>query len=92
MKLQAFAVYDSKVEMYLRPFFAEARGAAVRSFADAVNDHQTPFYAHPDDYTLFYIGVFDQASGMFAGEAPVSLGNGLQFKTANDVKPLRREA
>jgi len=80
MDLLAFSVYDAKAEAYLRPFFAESKGLAVRSFADAVNDPQSGMFKHPADYTLFLVGEFDQRSGELRGVLPLSLGNALTFK------------
>lgn len=80
MKLLAFCVYDSKAEAYLRPFFAETKGLAVRSFSAACNDPASEFYKWPGDYTLFLIGGYDQATGHLLAAEPVSLGVAVTFK------------
>lgn len=80
MRLLAFAVYDSKAEAYLRPFFAETKGLALRSFVDAVNDPQSGMNKHADDYTLFEVGSFEQETGIFSPMTPVSMGNAVTFK------------
>lgn len=80
LKLGAFAVFDVKAEAYLRPFFAETKGLAVRSFADAVNDAQSAMHKHCEDYTLFHVGWFDVVKGELRGIAVESLGNGLNFR------------
>lgn len=79
MKLRAYAVYDSKAEAYLRPFFAGTRGQAVRSFSDAINDPLHEMAKHAEDYTLFEIGAFDDEKGVLSSEV-VSLGNALTFR------------
>lgn len=80
MKLMAFCVRDEKAEAYLRPFFSDTRGSALRAFGDAVNDPQSPFFKHPADYTLFEIGSFNELSGqMTPATAIVSLGNAVEF-------------
>lgn len=61
--LLMFAVYDSKAEGFLRPFFAETRGLALRSFSDAANDPEHEMCKHAEDYTLFCVGMFNQADG-----------------------------
>lgn len=78
MRLLAFAVFDVKAECYMRPFFAETVGLALRSFRDIVNDGSSPFAKHPEDYTLFKIGAFDTSLGSFVSEV-VSLGPALSF-------------
>lgn len=79
MRLRAYAVRDAKAEGYLRPFFAETRGIAVRSFSDAVNDGKSPFFEHPEDYSLWEIGMFDQDSGLLVAEL-VALGQAISYK------------
>lgn len=80
MLLLVFSVYDSKAEAYLRPFFAETKGLALRSFRDAANSPEEQMYKHAEDYTLYWIGVFSQASGVLESRNPDSLGNALTFK------------
>lgn len=84
MKLLAFSVHDAKAEAYLRPYFAETRGLAVRAFSAAVNDPAHDFSKYAADYTLFCVGVFDQATGaMTCPAGVVSLGNAVTFKEAS---------
>ncbi len=80
MKLLAFSVHDSKVEAFVKPFFDVTRGSAIRAFSDAVNEEDSAFHRHAEDYTLFHVGSFDQELGVFeVFSAPVSLGNALTF-------------
>jgi len=80
MMLMAFSVFDAKADAYLRPFFAETKGLALRSFIDSVQDPQSPMFRHAEDYTLFRIGVFDQSSGKLEPCIPEAMGNAVQFK------------
>lgn len=80
MKLLMMAIYDSKAEVYSRPFFAVAAGSAVRSFDDAVNDGKSEYSAHPGDYTLFLIGEYDDSTGQSkAAPTFTNLGNGISY-------------
>lgn len=63
MRHRAFVVFDTKAKAYLPPFFMGEVGMATRSFTDAVNG-DGPFSKHPEDYTLFEIGNFDDNTGM----------------------------
>lgn len=69
MKLLACAVRDSAANAYNRPFFVPSTGLAVRSFRDEVNraDAQNPMFAHPQDFELWLIGVFDEENGQLEG-------------------------
>lgn len=59
----AVAIRDSRAEVFSDPLFFPARGAAVRAFADVVNDEKSEYAKHPEDYTLFYLGQYDDVAG-----------------------------
>lgn len=63
-----FSVYDNKAKAYLPPFIMHNDAMAVRVFGDCVNSEDHQFGKHPDDYTLFRIGVFDDVKGLLTKE------------------------
>lgn len=63
MTLNIYSVYDVKADAYITPFFLPTDAMAIRAFADCVSDPAHRFGAHPEDYTLYKIGVFDISSG-----------------------------
>lgn len=63
MKLMIYAVRDNAVGAFLRPFFMQANGQAIRAFSDEVNG-DSPMAKHPEDYSLWSIGAFDEATGV----------------------------
>lgn len=78
--LKIFSVYDSKAEAHLPPFFAPAKGLALRMFMSACSDTTHDFSKYAADYTLFEIGSFDPETGRVESlPAKVSLGNALEF-------------
>lgn len=84
---QIFCIYDSKAEAYLRPFFTETKGLAVRSFEDILKDDKHPFAQHPADYTLFHLGSFDDANASFdLFDTAISIGKALEFVAMNENK------
>lgn len=88
MKLHMFSIFDDKARAFLPPFFLPEIGLAVRSFGDGVNDPSHGFGRHPEDYTLFLVGSFDQASGIVAPEAaPRVICPGVQLKRPVEVPP-----
>ena len=52
---------------------------AQRAFNDCVNDAEHNFGRHPEDYTLFKIGEFDDQTAEINWETPQSLGNGIEY-------------
>lgn len=60
-----YAVYDNAVKAYLPPFFVPSEGAAVRAFVHACMDPEHQFNKSLHDYTLFYLGTFDDTEAAF---------------------------
>lgn len=79
MKQIIFAIHDGKAMAYLPPFFLHSEGMAKRSFGDCIADENHQFGKHPEDYTLFKIGEFDDARGVIIGHGHISLGNGTEY-------------
>lgn len=80
MKLKVFAVFDSKVLAFTTPFFQRTSGEATRAFADAVNKEGSNFKSHAEDYTLFELGSWDDATAVFDMlETPHSLGLAVSY-------------
>lgn len=80
MILKIFTIYDSKAEAYLQPFFMKSVGEAMRAFEDAVNDDKHQFAKHIEDYTLFEVGVFDDANAEIVTlSTPKPLAKGIEL-------------
>lgn len=85
MKHNVFAVFDNKAEAYLTPFFLPTVGMAVRVFSDCVNSDSHQFGSHPEDYTLFRLGVWDDVTCTFEKlEAKQALHNGLEVLKSSE--------
>lgn len=84
MKQKIYTVYDVKSETYTAPSLNPARGQAIRSFQDAVNDPKGGVLAsHPEDFTLFELGDFDIKTGLIElYETKQAVANGLDVKTS----------
>jgi len=93
MKLKVFSVFDSKIGTFARPFFMKTQGEALRGWLDVVNDERSAFSKHPEDFTLFEIGSFEDEEGRFENHVtPISLGLALEFvKKPATVDYLERE-
>lgn len=83
MKQLIFSIYDEKAEAFYPPFFLQTTGMALREITDCVNDPQHKFGAHPADYTLFQIGVFDNKNGEIT-HLKKPLGCLIEYKTVTD--------
>lgn len=73
MMTKMFSVFDSKAVVFGLPIFVPTKGAAIRSFSDVANDPKSSIGKHPEDYSLFYLGEFDDSTGSFHPVLPESL-------------------
>lgn len=81
MVSEVFSVYDSKAEVYSKPFLMKKPGEAMRLFVNVVNDPQTEMNKHPEDFTLFHLGTFDDEKGTFENKkTPTSMAVGIEVK------------
>ena len=87
MKQQVFSIYDAKAQAYFPPFYLHNSQMAIRQFGDMVNDPESRVSKHPEDYTLFNLGEWDDQTSNYkiAKNSPESLGNGVQFVNGNDL-------
>jgi hypothetical protein len=61
-------------------------GLAIRAFQDNVNaEQENNISKHPDQFTLFKIGEFDDATGEIKTDVVKSLGTGLEYKNSPDI-------
>lgn len=65
MKYVVVCIRDRAVDAFMQPWFVASVGAAVRAFSDEVNKADSPMNKHPDDYDLYEVAQFDDATGEF---------------------------
>ncbi len=60
------SVKDTAAQAFGRPIFVPAIPVALRSFRDEVNrkDSAEDLARHPEDFELYELGSFDDATGM----------------------------
>lgn len=80
MITKVLAVFDNKVGTFAQPFFSQTLSSAKRAFADACSDPSTMLSKHPEDYTLFLLGDFNDETGFLDPlSAPENLGLAASF-------------
>lgn len=78
---KVFSIYDAKVGGFAKPFFFRTNGEALRAWMDVVNDPQSDFFRHPEDYTLFLVAEFDESKGQFINEtSPLSIASAMEMR------------
>lgn len=88
MIMEAYSVLDKAVGTFLPPVFVRARGEMLRSFMDAVNNPEHQFARHLDDYVLFYLGEFDDVSGLFRPREPERVAGARECVLAASQSPF----
>jgi len=63
---KVYSVFDQKAEAFLQPFYSVSHGTAVREFTAAVQTTEHQFQKFSEDYVLFDLGEFDEATGIFS--------------------------
>ena len=67
MKMVIVSIKDTAADAFGRPVYVASEGVAVRQFQDEVNRNSddNQLYKHPDDFHLYYLGLFDDTTGKF---------------------------
>lgn len=91
MIMKMYSVFDSKLAVFGRPWFSQRDAAAIREFSDAVNDGSNPnnqWFRHPEDFSLFSIGEFDDENAELIPQNPVNLVTASALKQLDVFKEL----
>lgn len=94
MKTKMFSVFDMKAAVYSAPFFMPREEMAIRAFADGVNDGRDPnnnWAKHPEDFSLFYIGEFDDELAVATSVNPRPLVSAAAVKSIRPGAPVVSE-
>ncbi len=76
---------DSETGVYDRPFVGNADAMALRGFGDICSDADHPFGKHPEHYSLFRVGTFDDNTGDLVGEPAVCIGKAHELIVAGRI-------
>lgn len=82
MKKAILCVRDIKANYHMDPFLAPHVGGAIREFGDlCTGAKEHPFAAHPEDYELLELGVWDDADASIERhETPRQLAAGSNYR------------
>lgn len=93
MKLNIYAIFDEKAELFNTPFFMANDNLAIRGFNDLASDPSSTIYRNPQDYRLYELGEFQNLSGkIIPVDKPRFIANAqLNLKLGdNDASPEPR--
>jgi len=60
-----YVIYDSKAELYNRPMGFLNHAIALRAATELRDDLTTEVGRHPQDFTMFHIGTYDDSTATF---------------------------
>lgn len=81
MKLIALSLFDSKTACYSRPMLIPTMQMAERVASDLMSG-SSDCSRHPEDFSLFHIGEFDDSTALFSSIEPVVLYRMHEYKAA----------
>lgn len=89
MKTKMFAIYDGKCKAYRFPHENLHAGAAIRDFQDKAASKDNTIGLHPEDFTLYEVGEYDDSNGQLSAHKNlVNLGTALSLKPSQ-ASPLK---
>ncbi len=68
MKVQCYAIFDTCSGIYEKPFFSTADDLVKREFQDIATSADHPISRHPEHYSLWRLGNFDNNTGQILDE------------------------
>lgn len=78
MQNKIIAVYDKKTGLFNMPFAVRHNGEAIREWDIVRKDDKTKYGKNPEDFDLYQIGEYDDATGSIVSITPhVHLASGV---------------
>lgn len=90
-KMKMYTIRDATTEKFFgRIFLFENDAHAIRVFKATVSNADDPMSQFPDDYTLYYVGEYDDDEGIPKGQDPrrVMTGNEAVKQRGIDLEKL----
>lgn len=75
MIAQMFSVYDAKAGSFAQPFFSQNKQLALRAISAVMHDETHTFFMHAEDYTLYWLGSWDDETGALEPGHPEAVTN-----------------
>lgn len=85
VKLNIYAVRDTKAEAFLLPFFERTNDTALRVVEKAI-ESDANFNAYAEDYSLWLLGEWNDNNGCVKGEVPLHLANLIDIRDKHEKK------
>ncbi len=78
MKVQCYAIFDSCSGIYEKPFFSSADDMVKREFQDVATSADHLISKHPEHFSLWRLGMFNNVNGELSDETNECLWTALE--------------
>ncbi len=87
MKVQLYAIFDTCSGIYEKPFFSTADDLVRREFQDVATTPDHQINKHPEHYSLWRLGNFDNNTGKVVDEANECLWQAIEAIAQSEIIP-----
>jgi len=85
MKVQLYAIFDTCSGIYEKPFISTADDVVKRQFQDLAIAADSPVSKHPEHYSLWRLGNFDDNTGKIIDEKNECLWTALEAISQSQI-------
>lgn len=80
MKQKVYSIFDEKAQAYMRPFYFNHHGEALRAFQSSCSEKDGNLSKFPGDFKIYCLGEFEPISGKFTSyKEPIFLANATDY-------------
>lgn len=90
MKKRIYSIFDTKIEAYNTPFTSNTDKEVYRSLYNTVKQGNSTLADYPEDYTVFWIGTFDDTKAEIVSEGKIAIGSVLDIVIAMERQEKER--
>lgn len=83
-----YSIFDTASGIYMRPFTMASDGQVLRMFKDIACDADHDIGKHPEDYSVFRIGEYDDNTGEIKPEIKTCLATALEMVAQSRKGPI----
>lgn len=87
--MRIYTVYDEKSEEYSPPFFTLNDKLAKRTINESAKGNGSMLGQYPEDYKLYYIGMFDNATGVMSEDKVLLVASVVQILSEYKKKEVQ---
>lgn len=88
MKFNIYTIFDSKANAYIRPEYRRSDEEMFAAIYETAKNPESGFHKHPDDYTVYRLGTFDEENAVIEYTGPQAIGTVLDIRAYMSKKHM----